>query len=134
MCSLQCDAARLGDLYSVLSRRSGEVAGEDVIEGSQLFLLDALLPVVESFGFASELLKKTSGVGTAPQLEFSHWQLLSEDPFWRPLTEEEREETGELAYEESWCRSLVNAARRRKGLPAQDKIVANAEKQRTLKR
>lgn len=38
-----------------------------------------------------ELLKKTSGNGTAPQLQFSHWQEQPEDPFWRPTTEEELE-------------------------------------------
>lgn len=41
----------------------------------QLFLLTALLPVAESFGFADELLKKTSGAGTTPQLAFSHWEV-----------------------------------------------------------
>lgn len=41
----------------------------------QLFLLTALLPVAESFGFANELLKKTSGSGTTPQLAFSHWEV-----------------------------------------------------------
>ena len=38
-----------------------------------------------------ELLKKTSGNGTAPQLQFSHWQTQSENPFWRPTTVEELE-------------------------------------------
>lgn len=42
----------------------------------QLFLLTALLPVAESFGFANELLKKTSGAGTTPQLAFSHWEVI----------------------------------------------------------
>jgi ribosome assembly protein 1 len=49
-----------------------------VIDGTSLFLLSATLPVAESFGFAQELLKKTSGNGTAPQLQFSHWQELVE--------------------------------------------------------
>jgi hypothetical protein len=38
------------------------------ISGTSLFLLSATLPVAESFGFAQELLKKTSGNGTAPQV------------------------------------------------------------------
>lgn len=42
---------------------------------AQLFLLTALLPIAESFGFANELLKKTSGAGTTPQLAFSHWEV-----------------------------------------------------------
>ena len=44
-------------------------------EGTSLFLLSATLPVAESFGFAQQLLKKTSGNATAPQLVFSHWQV-----------------------------------------------------------
>jgi hypothetical protein len=39
----------------------------------------------------TELLKKTSGNGTAPQLQFSHWETLTENPFWRPTTVEELE-------------------------------------------
>lgn len=39
----------------------------------------------------SELLKRTSGNGTAPQLQFSHWQTQHENPFWRPTTLEELE-------------------------------------------
>lgn len=39
------------------------------------FMIDALLPVVESFGFADELRSKTSGAATSPQLVFSHWQV-----------------------------------------------------------
>jgi len=56
-CSLQCDQSQLGNLYAVLSKRRGEVLTEDIIEGTSLFLLEATLPVVESFGFAQELLK-----------------------------------------------------------------------------
>jgi len=139
-CGLQCDAARLGDLYSVLSRRRGQVVNEDIVEGTSLFVMTSYLPVLESFGFAQELLKKTSGAGTTPQLSFSHWSPISEDPFWVPTTDKERDEYGEvgafnaLAKEASWSRALVMRVRRRKGLVLEEKVVASAEKQRTLKR
>jgi ribosome assembly protein 1 len=139
-CGLQCDAARLGDLYSVLSRRRGQVVNEDIVEGTSLFVMTSYLPVLESFGFAQELLKKTSGAGTTPQLSFSHWSPISEDPFWVPTTDAERDEFGEvgafnaLAKEASWSRALVMRVRRRKGLVLEEKVVASAEKQRTLKR
>jgi ribosome assembly protein 1 len=58
-------------------------------------LLSAYLPVAESFSFARELLKKTSGNGTTPKLLFSHMCVMEEDPFWQPRSEEEREEFGE---------------------------------------
>lgn len=81
-CDLQCDQSQLGNLYAVLSQRRGEVTNEDIIEGTSLFLLSAQLPVYNSFGFAQQLLKKTSGLGTAPQLSFSHWSKVDTDPFW----------------------------------------------------
>jgi hypothetical protein len=74
-CSLQCDAQQVGNLYAVLSKRRGQVQDEDIIDGTTIFIFKVLLPVLESFGFSQELLKKTSGMATTPQLEFSHWQV-----------------------------------------------------------
>ena len=39
----------------MLSKRRGRVIEEDIIEGTDLFIIKALLPVAESFGFASEV-------------------------------------------------------------------------------
>lgn len=47
---------------------------EDMSEGTQLFTVTAVLPVVESFGFADEIRKRTSGLAS-PQLVFSHWEV-----------------------------------------------------------
>jgi ribosome assembly protein 1 len=64
----------MGDLsrYAVLSKRRGEVVEEDIIEGTELFIIRAHLPVVESIGFSSELLDRTSGAATAPQVLLRH--------------------------------------------------------------
>jgi ribosome assembly protein 1 len=132
-CDLQCDQHQLGNLYSVLSKRRGEVVKEDIIDGTSLFLLSATLPVAESFGFASELLKKTSGNATAPQLRFSHWQINSTDPFWKPTTAEELEDHGGyVSIESNMTRVIIDKIRKRKGLQIEEKVVASAEKQRTL--
>lgn len=95
--------------------------------------------VVESFGFAEELRVKTSGSATSPQMMFSHWEVLDIDPFFKPLTEEEREELGEATTvnEDSninIARKYIDVVRKRKGLAVERKIVAHAEKQRTLSR
>lgn len=37
-------------------------------------MIEAVLPVVESFGFCEEIRKKTSGLAS-PQLKFSHWEV-----------------------------------------------------------
>eukprot|EP01035_Chromulina_nebulosa_P018974 gene18974-24785_t len=136
ICELQCDTSFIGSLYSVLTKRRGVVIKEDIIDGTNLLLLTAHLPVSESFGFAQELLKKTSGNGTAPQLAFSHWSNMKEDPFWKPKTEEELEEYGDANKfnELNKIRLLIDKIRKRKGLPIEEKLVVNAEKQRTLKK
>lgn len=133
-CDLQCDQSQLGNLYSVLSKRRGVVTREDVIDGTSLFLLSVEIPIASSFGFAPELLKKTSGSGTAPQMQFSRWGTCDEDPFWKPQTVEELEEYGEglSKVEQNLSRSFIDSVRKRKGLPVEEKIVASAEKQRTL--
>ena len=134
-CNLQCGQSQLGNLYAVLSRRRGTVYQEDIIEGTNLFVLSAYLPVANSFHFAQELLKKTSGSGTAPQLSFSHWEAMASDPFWRPRTEEELEEFGEEYLDEhNQARSCIHSVRKRKGLAVDEQVVVSAEKQRTLKR
>lgn len=57
------------------------------------------------------------------------------DPFFVPTTEEELEEYGtEAGGPANLARRLIDAVRRRKGLPVEEKVVAKATKQRTLKR
>ena len=64
-----------GKLYAVLAKRNGRVLSEDMREGSSVFNIEAVLPVVESFGFADEIRKRTSGLAS-PQLKFSHWEVI----------------------------------------------------------
>ena len=47
-----------------------------MLEGSVVFSVHAVVPVAESFGFAEEIRKKTSGLAS-PQLVFSHWEVRS---------------------------------------------------------
>eukprot|EP01018_Ginkgo_biloba_P019086 Gb_08720 [translate_table: standard] len=54
----------------------------------------AYVPVAESFGFADELKRWTSGAAS-PQLLLSHWEALPQDPFFVPKIEEELEEVGD---------------------------------------
>lgn len=144
-CELQCSGGRgggtsgeqLGKLYAVLSRRRGRVLSEDVWEGTQTFLITALLPVVESYGFADDLRKRTSGAATSPQLVFAHWEVLPADPFFVPTTEAEREEHGDTVHEgqgKNVARGYIDRVRERKGLPTLRKVVAHADKQRTRAR
>ena len=73
-CEIQATADVLGRLYAVLGRRNGRVLFEEMKEGSSIFIIRSVLPVAESFGFAEEVRKRTSGLAS-PQLVFSHWEV-----------------------------------------------------------
>lgn len=132
-CNIQVNAEVLGKMYAVLARRHGRVLHGDAVEGSASFSVTAVLPVVESFSFAPEIRKQTSGLAS-PQLVFSHWEVIEIDPFWTPATEEEYLHFGEKADSANRARKYMDAVRKRKGLAVEEKIVEFAEKQRTLKK
>jgi ribosome assembly protein 1 len=78
----------LGKVYGVISKRRGRIVAEEMKEGTSFFSVSALLPVVESFGFAdgirwtlfinsytyfqcfADIRTRTSGAAS-PQLIFS---------------------------------------------------------------
>lgn len=133
-CEIQASAEVLGRVYGVVTRRRGRILSESLNEGTPFFSIVALLPVAESFGFGDEMRKRTSGAAS-PQLVFAGYEMLDEDPFWVPSTEEELEDLGELADRENVAKRYVDGVRKRKGLyVAGKKLVADAEKQKTLKR
>lgn len=115
-CELNTPTEYLGPMYAVLSRRRARVLKEEMQEGSPFFTVHAYLPVSESFGFADEL-------------------RIPEDPFFVPKTEEEIEEFGDgSSVLPNTARKLINAVRRCKGLPVEEKVVQHGTKQRTLAR
>ena len=133
-CTVQCPAEQLGKLYRVIAKRRGSVYLEELSDGTALFTVQAHLPVVESFGFATDVLTHTSGAASNPQLVLSHWSIIDMDPFFQPQTDEEREDYGERVYAHNYVRRYIDAVRKRKGLSRDEKIVTRAEKQRTLKK
>lgn len=77
---LNCEQKVLGRAYSVLSKRRAQVVSEVLRDGTSLFAIEAFLPVGESFGLAHELRSKASGE-VSLHVQFSHWQMVEEDPF-----------------------------------------------------
>ncbi|KDQ62198.1 hypothetical protein JAAARDRAFT_203395 [Jaapia argillacea MUCL 33604] len=132
-CDIQASTDVLGKVYGVVARRRGHIVSEEMREGTTFFSIKALLPVVESFGFADDIRKRTSGAAS-PQLIFSGYEMLDQDPFWVPTTEEELEDLGEKADRSNVAKGYMDAVRERKGMFVDRKIVEFAEKQRTLKR
>ncbi|KAH6642226.1 elongation factor 2 [Boeremia exigua] len=137
-CEIQASTDVLGRVYAVLTRRRGQILSETMstsaasTTGNQTFTISALLPVAESFGFSDEIRKRSSG-SASPQLRFAGFEMLDEDPFWVPFTEDELEDLGELADRENVAKRYVDRVRRRKGLLVKE-VKVEAEKQKTLKR
>lgn len=132
-CEIQTSPEVLGKVYVVVQKRGGAITSEELKEGTPFFTVGARIPVIEAFGFSEEIRKRTSGAAS-PQLVFDGFDMLDVDPFWIPHTEEELEELGKFAERENVGRRYMNAIRRRKGLFVDEKVVKNAEKQRTLKK
>jgi len=135
-CKIQTDFEVLGKVYAVIHQRHGDVIDDEMqqeaVGCSNMYTVNANIPVVESFGFVDDLRKQTCGYAN-PQLTFSHWQVVPFDPFWKPTTEEEIGHYGEKADFENKAAKYVNSVRNRKGLFVQ-KTVEHAEKQRTITR
>lgn len=54
-CDIQASMDVLGKVYAVISKREGKVIDEDMVEGADIFNIQASMPVIESFGFAGEI-------------------------------------------------------------------------------
>ena len=124
----------LGRTNDVLTRRRARIVSEAMNEGTPFYSIRAVLPAAESFGFADEMRKRTSGAAQ-PQLIFAGFEVLDEDPLWQPFTEDELEDLGELADRENFAKRYMDGVRRRKGMLVEGRNEATvATKQKTLKR
>jgi len=76
---IQCNNNCLSGVYNVLNQRRGVVLEAIPRIGTPLYTIKAYLPVTESFGFTEYLRSQTSGQAF-PQLVFSHWEVVIDDP------------------------------------------------------
>ncbi|ORY62929.1 P-loop containing nucleoside triphosphate hydrolase protein [Pseudomassariella vexata] len=106
---IQVPESAMGGVYGVLTRRRGHVFAEEQRPGTPLFTIKAYLPVMESFGFNSDLRQGTSGQAF-PQMVFDHWQHLPGGSAIDGTTK-----TGQI----------VQAMRKRKGLKVEVPDVSN---------
>ncbi|KAK9775640.1 putative Elongation factor Tu GTP binding domain-containing protein [Seiridium cardinale] len=133
-CEIQASTEVLGRVYDVLTRRRGRVTAEAMNEGTPFFTISSVLPVAESFGFADDMRKRTSGAAQ-PQLIFTGYEILDQDPFWQPFTEDDLEDLGELADKENVAKRYMDGVRRKKGLLVEGRAEkSEGSKQKTLKR
>lgn len=106
-----CPADCVQGVYTVLSRRRGHVSADYPKPGSPLFVVEAVLPVIESYGFETDIRCYSNGMAQVLSW-FDSWQVVPGDPLdrsilLRPL---------EPAPIPHLAREFVLKARRRKGL------------------
>lgn len=110
-CTMLGPANSVSSLYTVLARRRGHVLSDAPIPGTPLYSVQGLIPVIDSFGFETDLRIHTQGQATV-SLVFDRWQVVPGDPLdksvkLRPL---------EPASAQATARDFVLKTRRRKGL------------------
>src|SRR5271170_5594230 len=117
-CAMMGPADSVASLYTVLLKRRGHVLSDGPIAGTPLYAARALIPVIDSFGFETDLRIHTQGQANV-SLVFEKWSVVPGDPLdrdvkLRPL---------EMADAMSTARDFVLKTRRRKGL-AEDVTVS----------
>ncbi|KAF2442017.1 116 kda u5 small nuclear ribonucleoprotein-like protein component [Karstenula rhodostoma CBS 690.94] len=110
-CSMVGPADTKSSLYTVLARRRGHVLQDGPIAGTPLYSVRGLIPVIDSFGFETDLRIHTQGQ-VSLSLVFDRWSIVPGDPLdkdaqLRPL---------EPASAQATARDFVLKTRRRKGL------------------
>jgi len=110
-CAMIGPATSVASLYTVLARRRGHVLSDEPIAGTPLFSVKGLIPVIDSFGFETDLRMHSQGQATVSMV-FDRWSIVPGDPLdksvvLRPL---------EPASAQATARDFVLKTRRRKGL------------------
>jgi U5 small nuclear ribonucleoprotein component len=81
---IQCTQDCIPAIYNVLQRRRGHVNSEVAKPGSPLYTVTASLPVIDSFGFETDLRTHTSGMAFSLSV-FDHWAIVPGDPLDRKI-------------------------------------------------
>lgn len=108
---IQAPADVIPAIFDVLARRRGHIVSDAPKPGSPWYTVKGYLPVIDSFGFETDLRVHTQGQAFCLQV-FDHWALVPGDPLdkdvvLRPL---EPSPPSQLA------RDFMVKTRRRKGL------------------
>jgi len=108
---IQAPPDTLPAIFHVLSRRRGHVVEDKPKAGSPLYSIRAYIPIIDSFGFETDLRAHTQGQAFCLSV-FDHWSIVPGDPLdssviLKPL------EDAPVAY---LARDFMVKTRRRKGL------------------
>ena len=75
-----CKSDVVNVLEKIIDRRRGHVISKDKIEGTTLWKVMGLIPVIESIGIETDLRLSTRGMAY-PQLIFNKWDIVPGNPF-----------------------------------------------------
>jgi len=109
--SMTGPADAVSALHTVLSRRRGHVVSDGPIAGTPLYAVKGLIPVIDSFGFETDVRIHTQGQAMLA-LVFERWEVVPGDPLDRSV----RVRPLEMASAQQTARDFVLKTRRRKGL------------------
>lgn len=111
LAEIQAPADCVSALYAVLARRRGHVTQDMPKSGTPLYTIRALIPVIDSCGFETDLRTHTQGQAFVQQV-FSHWQMVPGDPLDKSIILKPLE-PNPLPH---LARDFMIKTRRRKGL------------------
>jgi U5 small nuclear ribonucleoprotein component len=101
-------------IYNVMSRRRGHVTSDSPKLGTPIYTVSAFVPLIESFGFETDLRYHTLGQAFCLSL-FDHWSIVPGDPFDKSVTLRPLEPAPFFAL----AREFMIKTRRRKGMSAE---------------
>ncbi|KAF3919503.1 hypothetical protein ABW20_dc0100864 [Dactylellina cionopaga] len=110
-CHMTGPADSVSPLYTVLAKRRGHVLTDGPIAGTPLYLVKGLIPVIDSFGFETDLRIHTQGQAFV-SLVFDKWSVVPGDPLDREI----KLRPLEPANAQALARDFTLKTRRRKGL------------------
>lgn len=108
---IQTPADCISVIYTVLAKRRGHVTADVPKPGTPIFIVKAFLPVMESFGFETDLRYHTQGQAFCLTV-FDHWQIVPGDPLDRSIVLRPLEP----APLQALARDFMVKTRRRKGM------------------
>jgi U5 small nuclear ribonucleoprotein component len=108
---IQCPGDIVKAIQPVLSKRRGHIKAEKPIPGSPLYCVTAYLPVIDSFGFETDLRTFTQGQAMVHSV-FDHWAVVPGDPLDKSIILHPLEPSPPHCL----ARDFLVKTRRRKGL------------------
>eukprot|EP01036_Dinobryon_divergens_P031339 gene31339-40720_t len=111
MVEIQAPADCIQAVYPVLARRRGHVISDAPRPGTPFYTVKAVIPVMDSFGFETDLRSYTLGQAFCQQV-FDHWAVVPGDPLDKNVILHPLEPSPPLAL----ARDFMIKTRRRKGL------------------